>query len=604
VSNKIRRIQALFPNGVGAIFDSEGQSFIAMDTTKWGSAGRVFREDRLQKYLNIDALREPPPSGSMSGLPFMRFPRWMFCSNSECSRMHRFDTYDEEFGEHPRCPQCKGRLTPMRFVVACEDGHIDDVNWNFWGHLNGDKACKITDLAFETNPEAQDGTLASVRVRCRACNSWNNLLQLPNTALFKCRGRHPWQRNSEAVGCNATVRVLQRNANNLRYDFSTEVITIPPYSNFDYWGADTERVRAHTMFQTTVQAITNKTLFEMLAEQISDELSISEDIVIKTAEAEINRPKIKAKTDKTLVEEEYEALTGGDVTPKPRDEFIKRTVDVTAEISTLPAETPNKELLLKVASCVKKVVIVDRLKAVRALQGFSRITRNPDKRVPVDLGKHLNWAPAVSVFGEGIFLEFDNDSLTAWVKKNDKIRNRAAIVASRAQSGGFTGFFNEPGFVATSKFLFLHTLAHLLILRMQFFSGYSAASIRERIYCDFPGSKSAFPMSAILLFTAAGDLEGSMGGVARLGKPTSITRLLIEATSDSVFCSNDPVCGESTAQGLDGLNLAACHSCAMVPETSCGFRNQFLDRAHVVGAMKDPQIGFLSKLVGNVESES
>lgn len=602
VSNTIRRTQALFPNGVGAIFDNEGQSFIARDTTQWGSAGTVFREFRLQRHLNVSVLREPPACGTGAGLPFMRFPLWMFCSNSECNRMHRFDTLKEEFGEHPRCPQCKARLTPMRFVLACEDGHIDDVNWVFWAHKNGNKACKMTDLVFEPNPAAQDGTLASVRVRCRACNSSSHLLELPNTTMFKCRGRHPWQRGSEAVDCTAEVHVLQRNANNLRYDFSTEVITIPPHSTFSYWGADAERVRAHSMFQTLVQANTNQSLFEMLAEQISDDLDVPIEVVVKTAEAEIGSSTIKSKTNKTLVEEEYEALTAKDVKADPRDEFVKRTVDVQKAIASLPAETPQRDLMLMAASMLKRVVIVDRLKAVRALQAFSRITRNPDKRVPVDLGKKLNWAPAVRVYGEGVFLEFDHDNLDSWIKQKDKIQARAATLATRAQSGQFPGFFNEPDFAVTSKFLFLHTLAHLLILRMQFFSGYSAASIRERIYCDFPGAKT-IPMSGVLLFTAAGDLEGSMGGVARLGKPEAITRLLIEASSDAVFCSNDPVCGDSTGQGLDGLNLAGCHSCAMVPETSCAFRNQFLDRAHVVGSVQDPDIGFLSNLVITAEDQ-
>jgi hypothetical protein len=601
VSNRIRRIQGLFPNGVGAIFDNDGQSFIALDTTKWGSSGTVFRELRLQRHLGVASFREPPPSGGKNGLPFMRFPLWMFCSNAECSRMHRFETFEEEFGEHPRCPHCKGRLTPMRFVIACEAGHIDDVNWPFWAHLNGNKACKMADLVFETNPDAQDGTLASVRVRCRSCSSWNHLLQLPNTGLFKCRGRHPWQRNSDSVDCKAAVRVLQRNANNLRYDFSTEVITIPPYSNFDYWGEDSERVRAHTMFQTLVQAYTNNTLFEMLAEQIGGDLNVDERKVINTAQAEIDGPNIKTRASKILVEEEYEALTSADGKSDPRDEFLKRTVDMKMAVVSLPPET-QRELLVKASALLKKVVIVDRLKAVRALQGFSRITRNPDQRVLADLGKGLNWAPAIRVFGEGVFLEFDHFSLTSWVKQHPTISARAATLASRAKSTGFSGFFNEPTFEATSKFVFLHTLAHLLILRAQFFSGYSAASIRERIYCDFPGSNS-IPMSGILLFTAAGDLEGSMGGLARLGRPEAITQLLLEATSDAVFCSNDPICGDSSGQGLDGLNLAACHTCAMVPETSCGFRNQFLDRAHVVGTMQEPQMGYLSGILTIAEKQ-
>ena len=37
------------------------------------------------------------------------------------------ETKDSE----PVCPQnsCRGKLVPMRFVSACENGHLDDVDW-------------------------------------------------------------------------------------------------------------------------------------------------------------------------------------------------------------------------------------------------------------------------------------------------------------------------------------------------------------------------------------------------------------------------------------------------------------------------------------------
>ena len=40
---------------------------------------------------------------------------------------------------------------------------------------------------------------------------------------------------------------------------------------------------------------------------------------------------------------------------------------------------------------------------------------------------------------------------------------------------------------------------------------------------------------------------------------------------------------ESQGQGLDALNLAACHACALLPETSCVAFNSLLDRVLLVG---------------------
>ena len=49
------------------------------------------------------------------------------------------------------------------------------------------------------------------------------------------------------------------------------------------------------------------------------------------------------------------------------------------------------------------------------------------------------------------------------------------------------------------------------------------------------------------------------------------------------WCSSDPVCIESSGNGADGLNLAACHACVLAPETSCEMNNSFLDRGLLFG---------------------
>ena len=45
-------------------------------------------------------------------------------------------------------------------------------------------------------------------------------------------------------------------------------------------------------------------------------------------------------------------------------------------------------------------------------------------------------------------------------------------------------------------------------------------------------------------------------------------------------------------QGLYGLNYAACHQCALLPETSCAMRNLLLDRAALIGRTEDGTVGF------------
>jgi hypothetical protein len=136
----------------------------------------------------------------------------------------------------------------------------------------------------------------------------------------------------------------------------------------------------------------------------------------------------------------------------------------------------------------------------------------------------------------------------------------------------------------------MHTLAHLLINELIYECGYGSASLRERLY----SVDGDHPMAGILLYTAAGDSEGTMGGLVRMGKPGRLEGVLRRALENARWCSTDPVCIESLGQGPDNCNLAACHSCALLPETSCEEMNRLLDRGMVVGTLSQPQMGFFS----------
>ena len=63
----------------------------------------------------------------------------------------------------------------------------------------------------------------------------------------------------------------------------------------------------------------------------------------------------------------------------------------------------------------------------------------------------------------------------------------------------------------------------------------------------------------------------------------------------SALCSNDPVCAQHVpGESLESrwLHGAACHGCALVAETSCEMRNDYLDRALVVPVLGVPDAAF------------
>jgi hypothetical protein len=146
-----------------------------------------------------------------------------------------------------------------------------------------------------------------------------------------------------------------------------------------------------------------------------------------------------------------------------------------------------------------------------------------------------------------------------------------------------------------SRFLLVHSLSHLLINQLVFECGYSTASLRERL---FVSTDSVAPMAGFLLYTAAGDSEGTLGGLVRLGQPARLGPVFRRALDRASWCSADPVCSENLGgRGSRLANLAACHACTLLPETSCETINQGLDRGMVVGTPELRPKGFLSRLV-------
>jgi hypothetical protein len=101
-------------------------------------------------------------------------------------------------------------------------------------------------------------------------------------------------------------------------------------------------------------------------------------------------------------------------------------------------------------------------------------------------------------------------------------------------------------------------------------------------------------MAGILIYTAGGDSEGTLGGLVRQGRSDCLTRIFKNAIDNAKMCSSDPVCITSLGQGRNSQNLAACHSCCLIPETSCEQFNIALDRGMVIGTFEEPSAGLYS----------
>jgi hypothetical protein len=89
-----------------------------------------------------------------------------------------------------------------------------------------------------------------------------------------------------------------------------------------------------------------------------------------------------------------------------------------------------------------------------------------------------------------------------------------------------------------------------------------------------------------------------MGGLVSLAEGESFNTLFSNAIESARWCSTDPICLElgGKGQGPDLCNLAACHACALLPETACEDMNKFLDRALLIGTPDIAELGYFNNL--------
>ena len=151
---ELRKSQLLTTFGSGAIADFPNVSGIIAGTDDWKLGNKeklVIREDILSKLLGKDYFIQPSStsldkkySKEDFSVPIFRFPYYYYCS--ECGSLDKYwnltastnGTYEKPLkhnkGKNKYGDSCNGRLVPSRFVIACENGHLEDFPYDWWVH--------------------------------------------------------------------------------------------------------------------------------------------------------------------------------------------------------------------------------------------------------------------------------------------------------------------------------------------------------------------------------------------------------------------------------------------------------------------------------------
>lgn len=593
-SNKVyRSSQLISPFGPGSIIEIGDESLVLADPQYWPKHIKEIKLDRLAKEAGVWALKKPPviqkrdePVNRYNALMTVRFPKWMFCTR--CRRMEQWTVKTGKRNEDgvPVCQniKCKYKvLVPMRFVAACEHGHLQDVPWVYWAHRGKKLSCEHPELYFKSDSKKGSG-LEALYVECGnpdcgASNSLKDLLGKDALVNYRCCDTQPWEyKELNERQCEQTMRVLQRGASNLYYPIIRSALDIP-HAQVSKGNDNYNKIKELDDFDYLMIAIKkeNETKKRQYAESIAKELNLTErEVIAAVTGDEKEQRTFKIPKDDDLRFAEWDVLTSACIEQKQTDTFKARIA------SWEGVETFGFDKILN------RVVLLDKLRAVSAFCGFERVSPNDNVIQPQSSQQAPSWLPATEVYGEGIFLEFSQAKLSNWEDSIDgELKDRLNDFRNRHANASST-YLPEPD----SKFLILHTLAHLLIRQLSFESGYSSGSLRERIYA---GESQA----GILIYTADGDSEGSLGGLVLQGESNRLFPAILAALETAHWCSNDPVCSEMEAQGIMGLNKAACHSCTLISETSCEHNNLLLDRKILIGDGNYP--GFLGDILTHAQ---
>ncbi|MEU5161027.1 DUF1998 domain-containing protein [Streptomyces sp. NPDC020875] len=586
----VRRSQMITTYGVGSLVAVDNESFVVAGLDSWNTDEAVaIHEYRLARSLGVPSFRLPPASDETSrdGVRVRRFPLWHSCQG--CDALGHVRSFNSPPGRN-ECGECREDLIPSRFVMACARGHLDDFPYWKWAHRGNRRegASGLCGGEMKLRTTGRTASLRSILVSCtcgvpevslEGAFRRRSLMELG----VRCEGRRPWLKGAVPEECPEVPRTLQRGSSLVWQPVLRSALSIPPYSSGtasrlsrDDW-TELRLHRTRAEFEKHAQAISAR-----------DKAQISVDAMIalaKAASAEEpvdteERSRRRESPGTVLRRQEYERLVAGN---------SEDDADHGEEFVCEPSTSDGSALR---PFGVLDPMLVKRLREVRVLKAFTRVE---DTETNVDVHEAalsltpVDWLPAMEVRGEGVFLRLDRERLDTWARgravtaRAERIRtNHIRRMREFAQDDA-----QVPDSPAEPGMILLHTLAHVLINEWSLDGGYPAASLRERLYAN--GT-----MAGLLIHTSTSDSAGSLGGLVAQGEPERLARSLRSALARAEWCSADPLCIESEAAGAGSVNLAACHACVLLPETSCEHNNGLLDRALLVGTPEDPSVGFFA----------
>ena len=525
---EIARGKLVGHNGPGSIYvNVEGDSYIISAVDNWYKNGDginkedfKIKDDRLTKLLGVSHFYEVPPYKYKKSkekinhemkIPVFRFPLLHYCRF--CNRFQTLKP--DNYKRKAYCNHCRDQKEFLQFpiVIACEHGHISDFPYLDYLHRHS-KQVNTKEHSVQLVKVGQ--SILDWKLKC-SCGEFKSLSGI--TGSSTTGEDTPYQKEMGGVLCKGER----------------------PWTEKDS----------------------------------IDKCEAKPAAILKNA---LNT--YQAETVQALIITNHDATSNRDMSDIYEEEFDRLSLKINDEdYEKLKVAVSFKG---KSKSIIKSINSVSRLEELLVQTGFHRLSPSDEEESLLKLkegnnynvlfneNKNHGWFPAKKQFGEGIFIEFNEDILSEWEQK-DIVQKRFEKLKSRTEN-----FYLQPKFNSPSSVM-IHTLSHALIREMSVHSGYSISSIREKLYLN-EGKKG------LLIYVTDTDKDGTYGGLVRLSEKLKFENIFNNSLRELDWCSSDPVCfeiGKTMGQGVNYSNGSACHNCNYIPSTSCNYRNCFLDRDFV-----------------------
>jgi len=624
--------------GVGSIIETRDGSILIDDFNEWPFFQTIngqFEEhnfvidkrfkNRLSKYFQElehlikipvnDLIHGYKPENPFAFLSAKYFPEWFYCNN--CNRFDRIDNWKRNWENNvdlyhkdnfypPKCYSCyvKNRdkkrkfydLEQVRFVLTSPNGEIADIPWDKWSLFRGRKKEENTETN-DTTGEEEIITLANIQVPEDVIFEYKTSDKLDDLKgiwiIAKRKGGEQLNFTTLSGLFNLRIKIQDLLPNTRETDIlfkpvirSSNSVYYPNILSSIYIPANDE------LNEYSINLIKEEYNDGSNAKTISRNLKRYKNIEIDT---EI----IQKLIDNNFSERELEIAKTENQYRFDEYKFITEKEGERIEDKLTFSKVDN---FLFQSDLIKSIYKMDKIKITSVQASFTRqepissnaILEDEDpekitkesiiKKFTSSYGKSTKYLPAITSFGEGVFFEFDNSILDEWVRSNPKIQERISILIGNKQQ--FESVFNED-FDLNPKYVLIHTFSHLIIKELEYLCGYPSTSIQERLYIDENPE-----MNGVLIYTIAGS-EGGYGGLTSLCDDDRIKKLIESAMIRAIDCATDPICYHTHGQGVANLNLSACFSCTLLPETSCEKFNCYLDRRILI----DKDYGYFKNLI-------